>query len=253
VLRGDYPAYGPAVLADDVLYLRRGSVLYGVSLACAIDARRCAVVFRVGHVPDATFPAVTVDRVIFGTGRNLEQSELAAYTTGCRHDCSPVWTVDTGGYVEGPPTPAGDVVVTSSIGRIAAYPIDCGAPCTPEWTAEVPGYAVPTHGDDEWLVAVSHRRAPAVYVFPADCTGSCLPVWSRTFADRRETPIGTAVDGRNLFVAFPDRVIAYRAATGRRAWRGELHPGDGWWLDVGPRSLAVYLDTGTLDVFAVDP
>ena len=116
LLRADYPSYSLSLVANGTIYVRRGSVMWGVSLGCATGTGRCAVVFRVGHVPDATFPAVTPDQVIFGSGRGAESSEVVAYPTGCGHDCVPLWTGDAGGYVGDAPTVAGDVVVTHRSG-----------------------------------------------------------------------------------------------------------------------------------------
>lgn len=239
LVKGRYPSYGPPVLADGTLYLRRGSVLYGVSLGCARGVGDCGVVFRVGHVPDATFPAVTSDRVIFGTGRD-EATELAAYPTDCGRGCSPVWVADAGGYVESPPEVAGDLVVTWSKGRVVAFPVACTDPCTPAWTARARPYAVVHHADDERVIAVSHFRNPAVYAFPTVCPATCEPTWVRRFADDVE-PFGTDIDEHHLFVAFPGRVIAYDLATGVRSWRGALDDGSGWWLDADQRSLLVAL------------
>jgi hypothetical protein len=254
LLRGGGPSYGPSVLAFGVLYVRRGAILYGVDLGCATAAEQCSVVFRVGQVPDATFPAVTPDLVVFGTGGGTENSELAAYPTNCGQDCAPAWTVDTGDYVGDAPTIAGNVVVVPSTDVIRAFPLDCVTPCAPAWTAEVGGYAIPVYEDDEWLVAVARGPDRAVYVFPSDCSGSCPPAWWHAYTDRTQEPMGTAVDGGNLFVAFPGHTLAYRIATGERVWRGKLHRGAGWWVDVGPRSLALYLKSagyGMLDVFGV--
>jgi hypothetical protein len=240
-LRSDPPAYGPPVVAHDVLYLRGGSVLWGIALDCVMNAGPCSVVFRVGHVPDATFPAVTPRRVIFGTGYGPGQSQLAAYPTGCGHDCSPVWTANAGGYVGDPPTLAGTMVVTSSVGHVTAVPIRCPSPCSPAWTADVPEYPVVHYADADRVIAISHRGTRAVYAFSTECASDCRPSWSYRYADESREPRGTASDGRHIFVAFPNYVVAYNLATGRRAWRGSLHSGTGWWLDAGRRSLVVYL------------
>ena len=241
LLRGRYPSYGDPVLVDGTLYVRRGAVLYGVSVGCARGAN-CGVSFRVGHVPDATYPAVTVGRVIFGTGRD-DGTELAAYPVGCGHDCEPVWTADAGGYVESAPEVAGNLVVTWSKGLVVTFPIACTDPCAPTWVGRTRPYAVVDHADEELIVAVSYLPHPAVYAFPTDCPAICEPTWVRRYADDVE-PYGSDIDGNHLFLAFTERIVAYDLQTGSRSWRGTLDAGSGWWVDAGRRSLVVVLRTG---------
>jgi hypothetical protein len=189
--------------------------------------------------------------VIFGTGHGTDLSELAAYPAGCGHDCSPEWTVDTGQYVGETPILAGDVVVTSASGSVAAFPVQCGSPCAVAWTWEWSGYAALEYGDEETVIVLSRGDPVAVYALPADCPVECQPLWERRY-DEDPMPRGTAVDGRNLFIAFPGRVIAHRLATGHRVWRGSTHTGEGWWLDPRGRSLVVSLrrsNGGMLDTF----
>lgn len=242
LLRGSYPSYGDPVLAAGSLYVRRGAVVYGVSVGCA-HGGECDVSLRVGHVPDATFPAVSAGRVIFGTGRD-GGTELAAYPAGCGHDCEPSWTADAGGYVESAPEVAGDLIVTWSKGRVVAFPIACSDPCSPAWIGATKPYAIVHHADEEHVVAVSHFRNPAVYAFPTICSTTCEPTWVRRFADDVE-PYGADVDDGRLFLAFTGRILAYDLGTGARSWRGTLDTGAGWWVDVGRRSLVVGLRSTT--------
>jgi hypothetical protein len=237
----------PSVVLHDVLYTRGNHVLFGVSMACATGAGRCSVAFRAGHLRYPALPVATPRRVIFGTGHGPDGSELAAYPAGCGHGCSPVWRGDASGYVELAPMVAGGMVFTASIGHIDAFPIQCGDPCSPVWTAHAAGYPIVEYADAERVIGISHFGTRAVYAFPTACAANCQAAWTHAYSDRSRMPLGTLGDGRHIFVAFPDHLIAYKLVTGRNSWHGKLHHGEGWWLDEGPRSLLAYVRNGLPD------
>jgi hypothetical protein len=240
------PHGGPWTVLHGVLYLEDAGVLYGYSLSCVTaPGGACPPVFRVGKLRDrATLPVATADRVIFATGHRPKHPQIAAYPANCGQDCSPVWTANASSELTGGLVLAGDVVLTTSVGRLEAFPVACRPVCRPAWSAAVVSHFHIAYADEDRVIGISrfYRRPSSIYAFPTNCASLCEPMWSHRYSLDTGRPFGSVGDGRHIFVALSNHVVTYNLETGKTPWRGALPNGQGWWLDVQPQSLVVYVN-----------
>jgi outer membrane protein assembly factor BamB len=133
---------------------------------------------------------------------------------GTQTVCPPLWTGQTGGYLDSTPGAAGPYVyVSSSDGKTYAFAAaGCGqATCPPLWTMGAAGQSV--HSSPavagRWLIVSDSDGFVKVYDSHGCGQSTCVPLWSGDATGLVPTGSSPAVAGGRIFVGAGTSVLAF--------------------------------------------
>jgi len=243
------PVYVPGVAVDGVFYEQSGDTMSGFAASCRTDGGSCKPDFFFAtpgnhgtEQGDMHGPVARDGELIFSSG----VGKLFAFPEHCGTSCSPRWHGDVGGFLDGTPVDAGDLVVIDGASGITAFGWGCrddGGPCRPVWHVDSPKVTVIDHADPERVIASTHHATTSVFLVPTTCGDPCTPSWTIPTAG---DPRGVATDGRHVYVGLGSKLLAYPIDCGDPcdAIADADVGGEAWWILPNDLGIAVGASSG---------